>query len=522
MRRAALALAIAWAAALLTQGAASAAVFVVDDSADAAAVGSLADGICDAAAGVVSPCTLRAAVQEANGTGGPDTIQLPDPGIPYALTLGAAGEDFAAGRDLDVRTNLAIVGSGEPVVSGLGSDRVFHVGPGSTGPAFTLTGVQVRDGGGVDRGGGIYADSGALSLNQVTVADSEAESASGSAMGGGILLDPGAHTIVATTISTNTATGEDGASGGGLYVSPMAAVGITNSTISLNDAVSTAGSALGGGIFSGGATSLTHATMDGNVAVGATGAAGGTMMALGGGFSLRATIASNGDADLGTENCGGFGPFTTQGSNLEAPAGAGSQCGLATALGDRLSPSAGLSALAARGGPTQTQAPFSGSPALEAIPSCFPVTIDQRGEPRPGGVACDIGSYERQELPPPGAGCFGKLPTILGKPGVNRIVGSPQADVILGAGGRELITGGGGKDLICSGKGNDRLFGGASRDRLAGQDGKDRLFGQEGKDHLLGNAGRDFLDGGEGPDLLSGGGRRDSCRGGPGDTLKGC
>jgi hypothetical protein len=524
--RAALATAIAVGALVATTGAAPAATFVVDESDDLAADGSTGNGVCDAAPGSLISCTLRAAVQEANGTVGPDTIQLPDAGAPYALSRMGGGEDFAATGDLDLRTQLTIAGSGEPVINGLGADRVFHVGPGSTGPVVTLTGVEVRDGGGVSAGGGIYADSGTLSLSRVTVRDNDAVSASGAASGGGLLLEPGGqHSIVATTVSGNIVSGPTSAAGGGVATAPGTGLTVTNSTISGNAARSPAGGASGGGLLNGGATVLTHSTLHGNVAAGATGASGGSLAALSGSIALRATIVSGGVAESGFENCVADPPgeIATQGANLEAPAsGVTSQCGLFTSAGDRLSPTAGLSALAPRGGPTQTHAPFSGSPALEAIPSCFPVTLDQRGQPRPGGVACEIGAYERQELPPPGAGCFGEPPTILGKPGVSRIVGSPRPDVILGARGREVITGGGGKDLICSGKGNDKLLGGPSRDQIAGQDGKDRLFGEEGKDHLLGNSGRDVLDGGAGPDLLNGGGRRDSCRGGREDTLKRC
>jgi hypothetical protein len=53
--------------------------------------------------------------------------------------------------------------------------------------------------------------------------------------------------------------------------------------------------------------------------------------------------------------------------------------------------------LAGNGGPTQTMALLSGSPAIDAggLPatSGCPLT-DQRGESRPWGPACDIGAFE--------------------------------------------------------------------------------------------------------------------------------
>jgi hypothetical protein len=63
-------------------------------------------------------------------------------------------------------------------------------------------------------------------------------------------------------------------------------------------------------------------------------------------------------------------------------------------------------ALANNGGPTQTIALLSGSPAIDAIAlaDCTdqqgsPLTTDQRGFPRPdfGEIACDIGAFESQE-----------------------------------------------------------------------------------------------------------------------------
>ncbi|HKH20293.1 MAG TPA: choice-of-anchor Q domain-containing protein, partial [Gammaproteobacteria bacterium] len=61
--------------------------------------------------------------------------------------------------------------------------------------------------------------------------------------------------------------------------------------------------------------------------------------------------------------------------------------------------------LANNGGPTLTHALPATSPAVDAVTNvntCPPPAQDQRGVTRPqdgngdGGVACDIGSYERQ------------------------------------------------------------------------------------------------------------------------------
>ena len=526
MRRFVLALAVATFASAAGGERAGAATFTVNNVADQAALGSTSDGDCDA--NDLDPgtdtCTLRAAMQEANGSAGGDTIALPDLGAEYLLVLGSAGEDLAAGGDLDVRGDLTIQGTGQPVVRSDGDDRVLHLGPASTTPSVTVNGIEVRGGGGVDRGAGVYADSGTLALSSSTIAGNTASAPAAGAQGGGVWLDPGgSHQISQSTISGNTASGQTGAVGGGVAVASGALLTISSSTVSGNVAISAAGAAVGGGAYVQGATAVVQSTMSVNAALGAVASRGGSMHATGGSVTLRGSIVSSGIADAGVENCGvSSGTIATQGANLEAPSAAGaSQCNLLTSFGDRFAVGAGLASLADRGGPTQTHALLNGSAALDAIPSCFPFVADQRGLPRPGGVACDIGSFERQVLAPPGTGCFGKLPTIVGTAQGETILGTPGPDVILGQGGKDVIKGRGGKDRICAGKGNDRAFGAASGDRLAGDDGDDRLFGQGGKDTLLGNAGRDFLDGGKSRDLLNGGSRSDSCRG-AGDKLKDC
>jgi CSLREA domain-containing protein len=489
-----------------TAGAFTYAVTSTDDESD-----QVLNTVCDTA-GAGIECTLRAAVQEANGTPIADVIVLPDLGGDYDLTQAGAGEDAAATGDLDLTRPVTIQGSGQPAIDGVAADRVLHVGP-SNSPAVVLTGVEVRGGGGVENGAGILVDAGTLALLDTTVAGNEAESLAGTAEGGGVRIDPpGPHAFTTSTISGNTATGPTGALGGGVMLDTGASASFTNSTVSENTAASALGGD-GGGIVSRGSASLTQTTMHLNSATG-PGASGGSLQALGGTFSLTATIVASGSAATGSENCAGGG-FTSIGNNLEAPAAPGfSQCGLFSGapLNDRLATDGRLATLADRGGPTQTHALLNDSAALDAIPAC-PYPTDQRGEPRPSGAACEIGSFERQIQPPVGEGCFGQPPTIFGTPEKDTLLGGPGPDVILGQAGNDLIKGRGGKDLICAGKGSDRAFGGPSGDKIAGEDGKDRLFGQGGKDQLLGNAGRDVLDGGAGRDLANGGGKRDNCRG---------
>jgi Ca2+-binding RTX toxin-like protein len=490
----------------------------IDDQVD-----GVLNGTCDTA-GVGSECTLRAAVQESNRLSDADVITLPDLGPDYDLSLTGAGEEVAASGDLDLTQPVTIQGTGQPVIDGLGADRVLHLGP-SGFPSVSLSGIEIRGGGSVEVGAGVYVEAGALSMSSVTVAGNTAASGAASATGGGISIDSAAlHAIVASTISGNAAQGVASATGGGLSVGAGAGVSLTNSTVSGNNSTAAGGNAQGGGIASAGGTSLTHTTVHANGALATGTARGGSLLSSAGAIQLRATIVSSGTAGAGAQNCFSTGGgLNSLGFNLEAPDFAtGAQCGTSSVAQDRFAADAALAVLADRGGPTQTHALLSNSLALDAIPTCFPLANDQRGESRPSGPACEIGSFERQVLAPPGAGCFGAAPTIIGSARADRIVGTPGPDVILGQAGKDLIKGREGKDLICAGKGDDRVYAGGSGDKLAGEDGKDRLFGQAGKDTLLGNGGRDVLSGGKGRDFLNGGGRRDNCRGSRGEKQKDC
>jgi hypothetical protein len=60
-----------------------------------------------------------------------------------------------------------------------------------------------------------------------------------------------------------------------------------------------------------------------------------------------------------------------------------------------------LGELANNGGPTMTHALGADSVAIDHIPAVdCGVTTDQRGEPRPVGDGCDVGSFERQPEDP--------------------------------------------------------------------------------------------------------------------------
>jgi Ca2+-binding RTX toxin-like protein len=150
--------------------------------------------------------------------------------------------------------------------------------------------------------------------------------------------------------------------------------------------------------------------------------------------------------------------------------------------------------LADNGGPTRTHALAIGSPALDASyddANC--PTIDQRGNPRPRGPACDTGSFEGVAVL-----CNGKITTMVGTINDDHLTGTAGPDVISGLLGNDTVTGLGGNDVVCAAAGDDVVYGGAGADLLFGEPGNDRLFGQGGNDTLNGGAGQDRCDGGSG------------------------
>jgi uncharacterized delta-60 repeat protein len=87
--------------------------------------------------------------------------------------------------------------------------------------------------------------------------------------------------------------------------------------------------------------------------------------------------------------------------------------------------------------------------------------------------------------------CGGKIPTLTGTPGKDKLKGTKRKDVISGGAGKDTISGLGGADVLCGEDGKDRLAGGGGNDRLIGGKGNDNLVGGKGKDKLKGGKGKD-------------------------------
>ena len=289
-------------------------------------------------------------------------------------------------------------------VSGNVANQGGGIFQGPANPAFpagstTLQGSVVSDNV-TFLGGGVYVLAGAATLTDSTVAGNDSiQRADGSdGDGGGLYLASGTAALTNSTVSANLA--QEG--GGGLYVRPYATADLVNSTVSTNFAYR------GGGVFSlrYGTANLTHSTISTNDAYfgasifvwddggsgGFQGEASKTLL-LSTGVTLVNSLVGNSTGALA--NCEGNIPaaIVNGGYNLDDDA----SCGLGAGSGALT----GLDAtLAANGGPTQTHALLCGSTAIDAAGDCaaeLGLTTDQRGEPRPSGLACDSGSYELQD-----------------------------------------------------------------------------------------------------------------------------
>jgi len=218
-------------------------------------------------------------------------------------------------------------------------------------------------------GGGIY-NSGTLLINKSTISNNHANAgrcASCFGHGGGINNGPGGKlTIANSTISGNGASGYMLPSGGGIYASGTSEA-ISNSTISGNGATgSWNGVNLGGNIY------------------------GGYLL------TMQNSIVAN---NTSGGNC--YGTVTSEGYNLSSD----NTCDF-SGPGDMNNIDPMLGPLKNNGGPTQTMALSSGSPAIDAgnpngctNSNGVLLKTDQREMRRPdkedsGG--CDIGAYESQ------------------------------------------------------------------------------------------------------------------------------
>jgi hypothetical protein len=405
-------------------------------------------------------------VDGVNGNDGNDckTRQTACKTIGHAIALASSGDTIGVGpatytENLQIGISLNLIGSGASttIIDGGGLATVLTI---DSGASVILSKFTIRNGRSRGfAGGGVY-NSGTLTIGKSTISGNSSHgvynsgtlaikssivSGNRDSFGAGVVND-GTLTITDSTVSGNGTLG----CGGGILngdFNTSAALWIYNSTITGNTShcgggIRNAGTLTinestvsqnvahqfcvrkcipgdGGGIsiFSGTAT-ISNSTISGNSATDSGGDGGGVNS---GGNTVtinNSTISENGAASVGGNI---YGPATLQNSIVANSTSGGNCSGTITSNGYNLSSDNScnltgpgdlnntdpkLGPLQNNGGPTQTMALPSGSPAIDAgNPSgCTDglghlLKTDQRGMPRPdkedsGG--CDMGAYERQ------------------------------------------------------------------------------------------------------------------------------
>jgi hypothetical protein len=394
---------------------------ILSDGVDA----NLGDGVCDVDGNpdnnvpdpdhpgqFLGQCTLRAALQIANDTPGPDRILLRGnsgfQNSTYQLTLVGAGEDAAATGDLDVTSEVEIVGKGftQTLLEAKRlKDRIFDVKPGGK---LTLRSVSLFDGktpkADFDPGAPGEVSGGCVRSAGESILDSVFFFRCASTDdGGGVSVIGGTANLTNVIFHTCQAKNE----GGAVEVTDLGEATISRAAAGLCRA------GTGGVVAARGPLTLKQATLSGNKAK-----VGGAVAVLGGADAtiLSSTIVSNGkvnlDATGGTLTVGNsivsgagidcLGAVTSTGGNLEGE----TSCGF-TNTNDQQSQDPLLFPFNFNSGVVPTRAIDASSPATDhGLDGASCEATDARGAARAdvpslGVAVCDAGAYEFQPPPPP-------------------------------------------------------------------------------------------------------------------------
>ncbi len=333
-------------------------------------------------------------------------------GASYGSAFWGPGGQGGAGQGGGLYSNGALLTltnatlSANTVLGGAG-------GRGSDCPRFCIAGSGGPGGSG--QGGSVYGSGTMLTLTNTTLSSNTARGGNGGSGGAGL----------SSGVDGNGGQGNTG-QGGGLY-SNGGMLTLSNATISANMVRSgdggrggggfgrggNGGAGLGGGIDIGpGTFKITHTTVAANTAEASNGGVplgnpgtgqGGGVRNNGGTVSIRNTLFGNNTATSHPDVSGAFASAFYNlvrdgtGSNLLN----GVNGNLVGSTGAPLDPR--LGPLADNGGPTQTHALLSGSPALDAGDPAAGTTLtfpkwDQRGQgfSRIVDGRLDIGAFEAQ------------------------------------------------------------------------------------------------------------------------------
>ncbi len=351
------------------------------------------------------PCSadfLILSINTANSNGpSADTINL-DPGCVYELGVVDNTIDGNNGTP-SITTPIVINGNDATIRRSTGAQksaiRLLHI---SQGGELTLNNVTLLDGLAMEptnvtillsNSGGAIFNRGVLTVNNSLITANRAM------LKGGGIYNLGTMTIDATTIENNSANIQNvpNESGGGILNTGTAT--ISNSTIANNIASQSAG-----GIGNSGDLTIINSTISGNSTTLAEIVSGAAIINAGNATISYTTITENIGITAGAVFSA---PDTIQISNSIIANNIGGDCSYpatspisgpnldsdGTCDSFTITDDPQLGPLANNGGPTQTHSIAPSSPAKNAAAGSCPAT-DQRGEPRPHGSACDLGSYE--------------------------------------------------------------------------------------------------------------------------------
>jgi CSLREA domain-containing protein len=523
------------------------------------------------------PCSLREAIRAANtdtpiggcaAGSGADTINLPA-GI-YHLGIANSvdpDENLALTGDLDVVSNITLVGSGEAatVVDGNGAvlaDRVFDV---SASAIAAFDGLTIRNGNSPTSaaGGGAISNDGRATFRDATIVGNSAGAGGGAVSNGAGAISE----FFDSTVSGNVA----GGSGAGIRNGSGASSTFTNTTISGNAAL-----VGGGGVSNDGVATFTNSTVSGNIAGGRGGGvfngtpvatatftnttiSGNAAQGEGGGISngsgatstmVNSTVSGNRTADFG----GGVHGGTSSLSNSTVTVNTADSDANGTGDGGGVA----LTTMTVKNSVIAGNVDGSPSPAPIA-PDCQAVLTSQGynligndtgctitaglgDKVGSGAVPIDPGLAPLRNYGGPtathallafsparnsgspaasdtgGDSCIGTDQRGVPRPQNSRCdVGAYEYAACLKAVVDQVGTSG--NDTLAGTSGPDVFLGLGGKDRIKGRGGKDRACGGKGKDPLIGGSGADRLAGDEGADRLFGGLGSDQLMGGRGNDL---
>jgi uncharacterized repeat protein (TIGR01451 family) len=257
-------------------------------------------------------------------------------------------------------TDLAVTGSTFTGDEASGGGAVYVDGSSSTATESITTSTFSDDTATEYQGGAVWDAAGDLSISGSAFTDNNA-TFNGGALFYGTGTTTGADGL---SLTNDTFDGNQANYGGGIYFNGPATAG----TISfLNDTIAHNSAYDGGGIFApADVNSIENTIVADNT--------GGSTTDGGGDCYDSSTTDNAGAADMG-------GNIDSDGS-----------CFSASTANDKIGVDPDLGGLGSNGGPTQTDALLTGSPAIgDGVSGSCPAA-DQRGVPRP--AACDSGAYQ--------------------------------------------------------------------------------------------------------------------------------